>query len=338
MSEPLRLIDLGTVSPLRSQTLWHALAHGVSRSGRPTLSFVRADGGYACLGYHRAFAEIDPVACKRRRWPVYRRMVGGGPVLVDEGQLTFQICLPARYLPAGRARAIGRLLGAVLPAYQAAGVDARLDPSGEVVEDDRKVCGHAAGQVGDAVVVVGNLIERFDHAGAASILSAPDSDCTRALAGLMRRYVGPLPGSTPDPVAFRATAATAVASLLGLHPCAGDLDDLELSWVRRLDRRFASTEWIQGAARPAPAVWRAKVRAGVWLVAGEWEGTAVRATVIGGRVCQMVVRCDGAMAPSALARAVTGRMLPDAVRILGTRPGPGERAARALHAVGALAG
>lgn len=338
MSEHLRVVDLGTVSPLRSQTSWHALAHGVARSGRPTLSFVRSRGGYASLGYHRALAEVDPATCGRRGWPIYRRMVGGGPVLVDDAQLTFQLSLPAYRLPAARGRAVALVLGALLPAYRAAGVDAALDRSGELVEGDRKVCGHAAGQVGEAVVIVGNLIERFDHDGAASILAAPDRACTRALAALMRRYVGPAPGAAPDAEAFKVVAVAQVAALLGTPAAPGDLDDGERAWLRRLDRRFASSAWTAGAVRAAPEVWRAKVRAGVWLVVGARHGTAVRVTVIDGCVVDLVVSCEGERVRSAFAAEVRGRSLADAMCILGAAPGLGERAARALQGVGVLAG
>ena len=44
MLDLLRVIDFGRVTPLRSQTLWHAVAYGVSDGAPPTLSFTRPSG------------------------------------------------------------------------------------------------------------------------------------------------------------------------------------------------------------------------------------------------------------------------------------------------------
>ena len=76
----LRVIDFGSVTPLRSQTLWHAVAYGVSAGAAPTLSFVRPSAPYVCLGYHRDLEEVDQEYCRSHGLAVYRRMVGGGPV------------------------------------------------------------------------------------------------------------------------------------------------------------------------------------------------------------------------------------------------------------------
>ena len=85
----LRVLDFGRVSALRSQTLWHALAYGVSAGGAPTLSFMRPSRPYVGLGYHRRLEEADIEACREAGLPVFRRMVGGGVVYLDENQQFF---------------------------------------------------------------------------------------------------------------------------------------------------------------------------------------------------------------------------------------------------------
>ena len=59
MAEPLRVIDFVPSSPLRSQTLWHALAYGVSQGAPATLSLPAAGRALCCLGYHRLSEEVD---------------------------------------------------------------------------------------------------------------------------------------------------------------------------------------------------------------------------------------------------------------------------------------
>ena len=142
-------------------------------AGAPaTLSFTRPAAPYVCLGYHRGLDEVDHDYCRANGLPVLRRMVGGGPVYLDADQLFFQICLPARAVagrPAasfahaartGRDRLCGRR-----------GAGPCSTTICEICVGDRKICGHGAGQIEDAVVLCGNLIERFDHERAARVLA-----------------------------------------------------------------------------------------------------------------------------------------------------------------------
>src|ERR1017187_1962655 len=162
VTETLRVVDFGRCPPLRSQTLWHAIAYGVSGGAPVTLSFARPDAPYVCLGYHGALDEVDHDYCRAQGLPVFRRMVGGGTVYLDADQLFFQICLPAGAVPAVREQALRLLLEPAVTAFRAVGVPAALDDDLEICVADRKICGHGAGQIGAAVVVCGNLIERFD--------------------------------------------------------------------------------------------------------------------------------------------------------------------------------
>ncbi|HEX9034573.1 MAG TPA: hypothetical protein VF834_22235, partial [Streptosporangiaceae bacterium] len=189
MSGVLRVIDFGRVTPLRSQTLWHAVAYGVSAGQPATLSFARPSGPYVCLGYLRDAAEVDHEYCRAHGLPVYRRMVGGGPVYLDDRQLFFQICLPAGAVSPSRTAALRAMLEPAVTAFRAAGVDASLDDDGEICLGDRKICGHGAGQIEDAVVVCGNLIEAFDHERAMQVLALPDPLQRAETLRLMRRYV-----------------------------------------------------------------------------------------------------------------------------------------------------
>ena len=279
-SSQLRVIDFGSVSALHSQTLWHAVAYGVSAGAPPTLSFARPSAPYVCLGFHRGLEEVDQQYCRAEGLPVYRRMVGGGPVYLDAHQLFFQICLPASTVPASRLVALRALLEPAVTAFRAAGVAAQLDPDLEICLDDRKICGHGAGQIEDAVVVCGNLIERFDHERATRVLALSDPDQRAETLRLMRRYVAATP---VDAAVFRSAMTSAYEAALGLPAAAGQLNGHEQAVLAELDERFTSEEWLAGPARPArTAVRQVKVRAGVWtLGAGTGRARAVASVVRG---------------------------------------------------------
>jgi lipoate---protein ligase len=331
MPEELRIIDFGQVSPLRSQTAWHAVAYGVSDGAPATLSFARPSHPYVCVGYHRDLAEVDRDYCRRHGLPVYRRMVGGGPVYLDAGQLFFQITLPATAVSPSRVEALRVLLAPAVTAFQAAGVDARLDDDGEICVGDRKICGHGAGQIEDAVVVCGNLIERFDHERAVGVLALPDDEQRAQTLDLMRRYVSATP---VDPERFRAAMTAAYAGALGLAPAPGNLTGAERARLAGLDERFSAERWLAGPARPAVARPRqVKVRAGVWTFAAANGQAWVAASVVRDVVTAARLHAPGLNgAAVAVQRAVTGVPLAHVPDVLAGFGEPGRQLAAAFAA------
>jgi lipoate-protein ligase A len=325
------------------------------------LSFARPSAPYVCLGYHRGLDEVDQEYCRAHGLPVYRRMVGGGPVYLDDGQLFFQICLPAGMVPASRLAALRTLLQPAVTAFQAAGVAAELDEDTEICLGDRKICGHGAGQIEDAVVVCGNLIEQFDHQLATRVLALGDPVLRAETLRLMRRYVAATPA---DAARFQAAAVSAYAAALGLYPAPGDLTAAERVAVAELDDRFTSRRWLAGPGRPSgragvqagpadgradrragPAgrhAWRAqpapmarqiKVRAGVWAFAARADGARVVASVVHGTVERVWLSAAGLNGSTGLAeRALIGVPVCSAGDVLAWFGEPGRRLAAAFAA------
>ena len=262
----MRVIDFGRVSALRSQTVWHAVGSAVAPGDGPTLSFVRPAAPYVCLGFHRSVTEVDADYCTAQDLPVYRRMGGGGPVYLDSDQLFFQISLPARSVPARRATALADLLRPAVSALRSVGIDAELDRFGEISVGAAKVCGHGAGQLGDGVLVVGNLNTGFDHHRASRVLAlAPD--VRGEVLRLMRRHVAATP---VDPSEWKAAMVREYAAHFGTTPTPGAETAAERRERDRMDALLGRSEFVAGAPRPIRPVRTVKVRAGVWV--HEWHG------------------------------------------------------------------
>jgi lipoate-protein ligase A len=262
---------------------------------------MRPSRPYVGVGYHRRLDEADLDACRELGLPVFRRMVGGGVVYLDEHQQFFQIILPVGAVSRSREQALRTLLSPAVAAFRSVGVPAELDDDLEIVVGEAKICGHGAAQIEDAVVVVGNLIERFDHAAAARVLAVPD-EVRAEVVRLMERFVAATP---VDATAFRSAAAGAYADALGLRPAFGGLSPYERDRLLALDDRFRSPEWLRGPQRPAPQCWQVKVRAGVYVAWIELEGSRAMATVVGGKIERMLLSdpgLDGALT-AALAKA-----------------------------------
>lgn len=270
----MRVIDFGRVPALRSQTVWHGLARAVAPGDGPTLSFVRPAAPYVCLGYHRGITEVDSTYCTAQALPVYRRMVGGGPVYLDPDQLFFQISLPARRIVARRSSALADLLRPAVAALRDVGVDAELDRYGEISVGAAKVCGHGAGQLGDGVVVVGNLITRFDHHRATRVLRL-DDEMRSEVMRLMRRHVAATP---VDPSVWKAAMVRAYAAHFGASAVPGEMTVHERRQRDRMDALLGRSDFVAGQPRPGRAVHTVKIRAGVWV--HDWRG-AGRRVVLG---------------------------------------------------------
>ncbi len=276
----MRVIDFCTVTALRSQTVWHALCRAVRPGDTPVLSFVRPSEPYVSIGYHRDLVEVDTDYCRAGGVPVYRRMVGGGPVYCDADQLFFQIILPARDLPARRSTALATLLQPAVRALRAVGVDAELDRFGEISVGAAKVCGHGAGQLGDGAAIVGNLISAFDHERATRVLRL-DPDVREVVLALMRRYVAATP---VDPAAWQAAMVHEYAEHFGSEPTDDQLTPAAKQQLTRMDSRLGNHEFVAGTPRAVRPVRTVKVRAGVWVHDWRRDGERVVLGIAGGVV------------------------------------------------------
>ncbi|MBI2982772.1 MAG: lipoate--protein ligase family protein, partial [Chloroflexi bacterium] len=184
----MRLIELGALSPLRSQTTYHAIARALGPGDDPVLSLYWTDRPYVCTGFHRPVEEFDQDECRRRGLPVLRRQLGGGPVYLDADQLLFQVTLPADHAPASVEAAYRALLGPAVGAFRRLGLDAALTGTNDICVDGRKLSGAGMARIDDAVVCVGNVILDFDHDAMAAIL-ALDPGMRRTFAAVQRRYL-----------------------------------------------------------------------------------------------------------------------------------------------------
>lgn len=281
----LRVVDLGTVGALRSQALWHAIASAIEPDAGPTLSLCRPGEPYVSIGYHRRLDEVDGAFCRAEGLPVLRRRIGGGPVLIDCDQLFFGIALPVGKAPAGVDRLYATLLEPAAAAFRALGLRARVDGLNDIAVGERKVSGTGAGQIGDGVVVVGNIIFGFDHERMARVLDLPDAAMREEYLRLMRRHVSSLRDEgLGDVTVADANAALrdAYATALGATIVDAPLSEREQAAVRRWEQRLADDAWTRGPGHAPPSVGRrVKVRADVFVVYGEQAGVRALATVVG---------------------------------------------------------
>ncbi|MFQ5921863.1 MAG: biotin/lipoate A/B protein ligase family protein [Anaerolineales bacterium] len=170
----IRLLDLGTVPAWQSQALYHAIAERMRPSRPDTIILCRPDSPHLCLGYHQIFEEVlDRQECKRRSLPVYRRRLGGGAAYLDSNQIFYQCIFHHARVPVFVDRLYARMLAAPVKTLRRLGLPASLVSTNEIVADGKRIAGVGGGRIGEASVVVGNLLLDFDFELMAQVWRVP---------------------------------------------------------------------------------------------------------------------------------------------------------------------
>ncbi|HET8575453.1 MAG TPA: biotin/lipoate A/B protein ligase family protein [Methylomirabilota bacterium] len=198
MSAPVRLLDLGPVTPLRSQALYHALAEGMGEDSPDTIALCRPAAPYFCVGYHQVpREELDLDWCRDNGYPVLQRRIGGGTVFLDPSQLFYQCVFHRRRAPLMVEAIYRRYLMPAVEALRALGLPAALEGVNEIEVGGRRIAGTGGGQIGEAVVVTGNILFDFDYAAMARAWRVPSEGFRRLAADGLRCYVTTLKRELP---------------------------------------------------------------------------------------------------------------------------------------------
>lgn len=295
MSGPVRLLDLGAVPPLRSQALYHGLAEAMDADSPDTIAILRPASPYFCVGYHQApGAELDLAWCRENGYPVIQRRIGGGTVFLDSNQLFYQCIFHRSRAPFDVTSIYRRFLTPPVRALQALGLPAALEAVNEIEVGGRRIAGTGGGQIGEAVVVVGNLLFDFPADVMARAWRVPSPEFRRLAEDGLRRHLATLCGTLgqrPSEEQIRRRLVRAYEESLGRSLVPGRLTRLEEAAVRREERKLARLDEAgHGAGRRRA---RLKVTHRVWV--HEWtarvgeEPARVTARVADGRIEEMAV-------------------------------------------------
>ena len=273
----IRRIDAGFVSPLRSQALYHGLAEAMDGDTPDTIVFCAPDAPYFCAGYHQNAADVlDLGLCRRRGWPVLRRKIGGGAVYLDRAQLFYQVIVHRRRAPFAVADIYRAYLAAPVLALRRLGLDARLRAANEIEVGGRRIAGTGGGQLGEAVVVVGNVLLDFPDARMATAWRAPSLPFRRLAREGLRCYLTTLARELPAPPAMdalREALARAYAETLGAPLVPGAPSAREEAAIAAAEGALADAAFIRaGAGRREAGL---KIARGTYV----YEGCAAAAGV-----------------------------------------------------------
>ncbi len=286
----LSVIDGGTLSAWRSQALWHGIAASMQTTSPATLSFCRPAEAYVGIGYHRRLDEIDVARCAELDLPIIRRQIGGGPVYLDQDQLFFQLTLPAADAPRRVDRLYQQFLDPAVHALKRLGIAAHRNGFNDLAVAGRKISGTGAGQIGDGVTVVGNILFRFSHQRMVEVLSLPSARMRRECLRLMRRHVTSLAAEGAaelSPAEAKSSLIEAFSGALGKSAVTASLSPRQQDSIAEWEVRFRDTSWRAGVARPKPARRQVKISTDAWLFATPGERPWVEVSIVGGQIAHL---------------------------------------------------
>jgi len=169
----MELYKLGKIPWEETQLLYHSLA----LLGKEALCLVSPVTPYVCIGYHQDVdREVDLEFCHKENIPVFRREVGGGAVFLDGSQLFFQLILKQDnpIVPKKIDLFYKKFLQPVIDVHHEMGIPAIYKPVNDLVVGSRKISGTGAGEIGECIVFVGNLILDFNYETMSRVLKIPD--------------------------------------------------------------------------------------------------------------------------------------------------------------------
>ena len=247
MSQPVRLLDLEEVSPLRSQALYHGLAESMDEGSPDTIVLCRPTAPYFCVGYHQSpRAELDLDWCRLNGYPVFQRRIGGGTVFLDPNQLFYQCIFHRSRAPFDVASIYRRFLTPPVQVLQALGLPAALEGVNEIEVGGRRIAGTGGGQIQDAVVVTGNILFDFDYDAMARAWRVPSEAFRRLASESLHRYVTTLTRELPSGPSAEDIARLLTekyAEVLERPLRAGSLTPREEIAVSRAERELAHGDW-----------------------------------------------------------------------------------------------
>lgn len=258
------IYNLGMVSWWESQCYYHALAY----LGREGIILCRPAEPYVCLGFHDDLVqEIDQDFCRETHLPLLRRETGGGVVYLDSQQIFYQVVLHREHplIPMKRDRLFAKVLQPAIDICRSLGLTADLTPPADITAEGRKCSGNAAGDIGDAVAYVGNLIIDFDFEVMSRILSVPSPGFRQSLQKIMQDSMLTL----ADKLGDRGISFLESGLMEGFERLFGKLYERALDKAMKktaasVRDRLTSDEWLHMPGRRYP-LRKIKIAEGLYL-------------------------------------------------------------------------
>ena len=167
---------MGRIPGWQTQAIYHTVAELMTEETPDTIIISQPSDTYVCLGYHQKLDHVfDRKVCNEKGIPILRRKVGGGGTYLDSNQLFYQCVFHQNRVPTDSKKVYEQMLTPMVNTLKHFfDVKAEIKGSHEVEINGKRIAGIGGGQIGDASIVVGNILFDFDFDTMASMWSVPN--------------------------------------------------------------------------------------------------------------------------------------------------------------------
>ena len=190
-SKFIRLIHMGQIPGWQTQAVYHTVAELMTEETPDTIIISQPSDTYVCLGYHQKLDHVfDRKVCNEKDIPILRRKVGGGGTYLDSNQLFYQCVFHQSRVPTDSKKVYEQMLTPVVNMLKHFfDVNVELKGSLEVEMKGKRIAGIGGGQIGEASIVVGNILFDFDFETMASLWSVPNEQFREIAKQAMKDHI-----------------------------------------------------------------------------------------------------------------------------------------------------
>ena len=269
MSPKIRFVDAGTVSGLRSQSIYHGLGYAQTPTTPDTIVLATPGTPYMCVGYFQDVEnELDINYCRTNNLPVIRRETGGGAVYIDEGQLFVQWIFQQRSLPRRVDHRFQLFVKPLIETYKFFGINAYYHPINDVHVDGKKIVGTGAATIGDAEVVTGNFLFDFNYNRMIDAVNVPSDKFREAVRRNLLHFLTTM-NIELDNLPHRSEVISVYQAKcqdeLGIALELGSFTEEEIYQMEKIEEKFCRGDWIFQTKRTQPKNKLFKIHLGLWI-------------------------------------------------------------------------
>jgi len=246
--DDIRLLDLGVVPSIRSQTIYHAVAYALDEYTPDTIIIVAPSQPYVCIGFHQELEkEVDVEYCHKQQLPIVRREVGGGAVYLDKNQVFMQWVFHRDALPHDINERFALYIKPLVETYHVLGIPANYRPINDVHVGGKKIGGTGAAHMGMAEVVVGSLMFDFNFDVMPRVLNVSSEKMRDKISQSLNEYMTTITrqlGSMPDRDATIKIYLEQAQATLGRRLVYDKPTAREIALAEELDEKFTTNEWL----------------------------------------------------------------------------------------------
>jgi len=224
-----RLLNYESIDAIRTQAIYHAIGLGVDKGiSLNTIIFCKPDKPLVCIGYHQELEkEVDLDYCKKRNYPLVRRILGGGAVYLDSNQLFYQIIAN---------KSDPRVPGKVENLFE-----------NFLKAPTRKISGNGAGEIGEVSILTGNIIFDFNFDEMVRILKVPSEKFRDKLSNSLKERMTTIKKElnyAPSEYFIRELLRKNFEDVLQIPLIEEELSSEELDLIDEVEETYKSKTWL----------------------------------------------------------------------------------------------